>query len=119
MTETLCRASKHNPVYITYPVPEFSTNIPKTVAKNLFFNESIPTTMSYKEYLSRASKSRALIADAAQFCDAKVLDPTTILCPQNECISIYKNRPIYRDADHLSEYGNKVLTPMFKNALNP
>ena len=119
LTETLCRASKHNPVYITYPVPEFSTNIPKTVAKNLFFNESIPTTMSYKEYLSRASKSRALIADAAQFCDAKVLDPTTILCPQNECISIYKNRPIYRDADHLSEYGNKVLTPMFKNALNP
>ena len=34
-------------------------------------------------------------------------------------LSIYKNRPIYRDADHLSEYGNKVLTPMFKDALNP
>ncbi len=41
----------------------------------------------------------------------KVLDPSIILCKTGQCISEYKGRPIYRDGDHLSEYGNKLLIP--------
>jgi hypothetical protein len=49
----------------------------------------------------------------------KVLDPSLILCKGKECISEYQGRPIYRDSDHLSEHGNKLLIPMFKEAFNP
>ena len=42
-----------------------------------------------------------------------------VLCPKNECKSLQNGRPLYRDADHMSENGNKILTPMFKDALNP
>lgn len=28
-------------------------------------------------------------------------------------------RPLYYDDDHLSEYGNKLLVPMFEEILNP
>jgi hypothetical protein len=29
----------------------------------------------------------------------------------------FKGRPIYYDGDHMSEYGNKFLAPMFESAL--
>ena len=81
--------------------------------------ESIPTTISYVDYIHRAHKSRNLISTAAETCGAKTLDPTKVLCPKNECKSLQNGRPLYRDADHMSENGNKILTPMFKDALNP
>lgn len=114
LAETLCKISKSNPTYITYPVPEFSMNIPKTISKNLLLNRSNPTTMSYENYLNRSSKVRDLIKNSAKECGVTTLDPALTLCSANECISAYKGRPIYRDGDHLSEYGNKLLTPMFK-----
>lgn len=117
LADTLCRISKTNPTYITYPVPEFSMNIPKTIAKNLFFNRSTPTTMSYEDYLNRSSKLRDIIQKSAQQCGATTIDPAQVLCPANQCISSYQGRPIYRDGDHLSEYGNKLLTPTFKKTL--
>ena len=89
-------------------------NIPKTISKNLLLNRSNPTTMSYENYLNRSSKVRDIIKNSAKECGVTILDPVQTLCSANECISTYKGRPIYRDGDHLSEYGNKLLTPMFK-----
>ena len=117
LTETLCKISKSNPTYITYPVPEFPMNIPKAITKNAFFNRSIPITMSYENYLKRSSKVRDVIHNSAKTCRVTTIDPAKILCPDNQCISTYKGRPIYRDGDHLSEYGNKLLVPMFREYL--
>ncbi|MDM1722465.1 acyltransferase family protein [Acinetobacter towneri] len=118
LTETLCKISKSNPTYITYPVPEFPMSIPKTITKNAFFNRPITLTMSYESYLKRSSKVRDIIQNSAKVCRVTTIDPAKILCPANQCISTYNDRPIYRDGDHLSEYGNKLLTPIFKEYLS-
>lgn len=118
LTETLCKLSKSNPTFITYPVPEFPMNIPKTIAKNLFFNQSTPITMSYETYLNRSSKVRDIIQSSAKACRVTTIDPAKTLCPAQACISTYKGRPIYRDGDHLSEFGNKLLVPLFKSYLS-
>ena len=49
--------------------------------------------------------------------NVKTLDPTPYLCNKDTCIALYNKRPIYYDGDHMSEYGNKLLSPMFKNVL--
>ena len=67
--------------------------------------------------MERSKKTREIISRSAVKCNVKVLDPSIILCKTGQCISEYKGRPIYRDGDHLSEYGNKLLIPMFKNAM--
>ena len=67
--------------------------------------------------MNRSEEIRKIINRSANKCNVEVLDASKILCKNNECISTYKNRPIYRDGDHLSEYGNKLLTPMFKDTL--
>lgn len=117
MTETLCQISKSNPVYIVQPVPEFPYNIPKTIAKDMLINTNNLISYSYEDYLDRSKEVRNIINNSARKCGAKILDPAEILCKTGECISKYKGRVIYRDGDHLSEYGNKLLTPMFKEAL--
>ena len=72
---------------------------------------------TYDNYLNRSGEIRKIINRSANKCNVEVLDPSKILCKNNECISTYKNRPIYRDGDHLSEYGNKLLIPMLKRGL--
>lgn len=120
MEEAICKISNNTPVYIVSTIPEFSFNIPDKIAKELLLgNKHFAPRLSYQEYLQRAGQINNILTSVAQQCGAKVLDPSKILCKNNECISTYRNRSIYRDGDHLSEYGNKLLTPMFKEILNP
>ena len=117
LTKTLCEISKSNPLYIIQPIPELGFNVPQRILKNSYYNQSKKTSISYESYLERSKKTREIISRSAVKCNVKVLDPSIILCKTGQCISEYKGRPIYRDGDHLSEYGNKLLIPMFKNAM--
>ena len=118
LEQTLCLISVNNPLYIIQPIPELDFNAPKRIVKNYFYGKNEKTSISYDSYLDRSEKIRKIIDKSANKCNVHVLDPSKILCKNNECISTYKNRPIYRDGNHLSEYGNKLLVPMFKEYLN-
>ena len=118
LTKTLCEISKTNPTYIVQPIPEIPFNVPKKIAKDIFFHKKEPGTYPLKSYLNRSIKTREIIKKSANICGARVLDPIVFLCKAGRCIYSYNNRPIYRDGDHLSEYGNKLLIPMFKYALD-
>lgn len=111
---TICQTQKNHPVWVMQPTPELGFHVPKKIAKNLFFEQNKPTTISYQKYLQRNADIREAIERQSRKCGAQIIDPTEILCKSGECITQYKDRPIYRDGDHLSEYGNKLLTPMFK-----
>ena len=53
---------------------------------------------------------------AAQACGVHLLDPTPYLCRDEKCIGTQNDRPLYIDTNHLSEYGNRFLIPMFRAA---
>jgi hypothetical protein len=40
------------------------------------------------------------------------------MCDDKNCYADLNGRPMYFDDDHLSEFGNKVLVPMFSEILN-
>ncbi|OTG82390.1 acyltransferase family protein [Acinetobacter sp. ANC 4648] len=116
---TVCSVKKHSPVYLMQPLPEMNFNVPKTIGKNfLFGKQNADLSITLTQYLDRASDVRNIIKTVADKCGAKIIDPTEILCKSGKCIAQYNGRSIYRDGDHMSEYGNKLLTPMFKEALN-
>ena len=43
-----------------------------------------------------------------------VWDPFPILCPESPCSPYKDGRPLFFDGDHLSGYGNQIVTPNFK-----
>tara|TARA_B100000508_G_scaffold81048_1_gene62981 strand:- start:627 stop:2564 length:1938 start_codon:yes stop_codon:yes gene_type:complete len=114
LNETISKLRKKHPIYIVQPTPEMRRNIPKAIAKNyLLKNESTEFAIDESLYLQRNTKIRNLLKKIAYTNDSVILDPAKILCSDNKCIAEIQNRPIYFDGDHLSEFGNKLLTPMF------
>ncbi|WP_391485175.1 acyltransferase family protein [Acinetobacter baumannii] len=115
---TLCELSENNRVYITQPIPEMGRDIPKIMSRLQLHNQKyIDLSLPAKNYYNNNNEIRNIITDSAKQCKVTVLDPAEILCKNSSCISQYNNRPIYQDGDHLSEYGNKLLIPLFKNVV--
>jgi peptidoglycan/LPS O-acetylase OafA/YrhL len=107
-----------HPVYIVQPTPEMRTNVPNTLALNhLLGNGDVDLSVDYDLYIKRNERVRTLINDVAVMNGIQVLDPIPYLCDNGRCMAQFEGRPIYYDGDHMSEYGNKLLTPMFKLAV--
>lgn len=119
MIKTLCPLRKTNPVYITLPIPEMGRNIPKVFIKDLLKNEKLSSDYSrdISKYYERNEPIIELTQRVAKSCDLVIIDPKEALCDSTSCISHVNGHPIYYDGDHLNEFGNKLLTPLFKKAL--
>lgn len=113
--KTICTLTQHAPVYILSSVPEIGFNVPKKMNRDLLLQgKAEHYELPLQAHQKRAQKLNKIQSEVAQKCGAKILYPTEILCPEGYCLTQFKNRSIYRDGDHLNEFGNKLLTPMFK-----
>ena len=56
---------------------------------------------------------------AQRLPNVSVWDPFAVLCPagQERCDTLAEGRPLFFDADHLSNYGNAYLLPSFVQAM--
>ncbi len=125
--DSVCRISRDNPVFITTPIPEMRINVPKAMTNRLsFISSTFGVENKYNQvkikkdiYLKRNKKFIDLINKTEKQCDIKVLDVTNYLCDDEFCYGSSSNgRPYYYDGDHLSDFGNKLLSPMFIDSLN-
>ncbi|EEW7014461.1 acyltransferase family protein [Escherichia coli] len=115
LIESACELAKQRPVYIMRPIPEMMVDVPKTMARALAFGkQSTEISISLEEYHARHKLVWDAQDVAAARCGVKILDPLPYLCHDGRCWGSKNGRPIYYDDDHLSEYGNKLLVPMFK-----
>lgn len=113
LVSTACRIAKDRVVYLVRPIPEMNVNVPKTMARNMMRGETTNVSTSLIEYHQRQSFVWAAQNTARDQCGIKILDPLPYLCHDERCYGDKDGKPLYYDADHLSEYGNKLLVPMF------
>lgn len=107
----------HRPMYLVLPTSEMRFNVPKVMSKELLLNKKVTVpSISEEQYLKRNKPIIEIFNRVAANNKIKVLDPTKYMCSNKECKGLHEGRPIYYDGDHMSEYGNKLLTPMFKEA---
>lgn len=114
LTITACEIQKERQVYLVRPIPEMGVDVPKTLSRNIMFgrgNDDIKITL--EEYHDRHKLVWEAQDQAAEQCGVKILDPLPYLCDDQYCYGSRNGRPLYYDDDHLSEYGNKFLVPMF------
>lgn len=111
--DTLCTLAEHRPVYVVRPIPEMPVDVPTLVGRGLLFGEMRNPQLALDEYQQRNAFVMQLQDEAASRCGIRVLDPRPYLCDEQYCYGGYQGRPVYRDQDHLSEFGNRLLLPLF------
>lgn len=112
LTAMACRLAKDHPVYLVRPVPEMSRDVPST-ARAMVWGERQEVGITLASYHRRHDFIWAAQDAARDQCGVKILDPLPYLCADGVCRGAHAGRPIYFDDDHMSEYGNKLLVPMF------
>ena len=115
LVETSCMLAKDRAVYLVRPIPEMGIHVPKTLSRNMIFGrDSSDIRITLNEYHQRHDfvwKAQDL---ASEQCGVKILNPLLYLCDEQYCYSSKEGRPLYLDDNHMSEYGNKLLVPMFE-----
>ncbi|MDM0115251.1 acyltransferase family protein [Variovorax sp. J22R133] len=110
---TACQFAKDRPVFLVRPIPEMGVDVPRTMARAIMQGKTDNVSISLADYYKRHFTVLAAQDAAHERCGASILDPLPYLCNGNRCHGAKDGRPLYYDDDHLSEFGNKMLIPMF------
>ena len=113
ITQSACQLSKHRTVYMVRPIPEMGFNVPQTLSRRMIFGLNEDMFIPFESYWQRNAWVWAAQDAARDQCGIKILDPIPYLCHDGRCYGSLNGRPLYSDDDHLSEFGNKLLLPMF------
>lgn len=72
-----------------------------------------------KKNLEHRQSSMDMLNDVQSVAEnAYIWDPFDALCPDKKCSHFQEDKPLFRDDDHLSEYGSKKLALHFTDFLN-
>lgn len=117
ITRTACELAKSRPVFLVRPIPEMGTDVPATLARRMSFGMQGDISIPVAAYRARNDWVwKAQDAARAQ-CGVRILDATAYLCRGERCFGSQQGMPFYHDDDHLSERGNALLAPMYKQVL--
>lgn len=118
--KTVLEVGKERHIFLVLPIPEMRMNVPKVLSKSLLLNgssEAKVISLDKSIYIRRNKELIRIQNRIAKLKNVAVLDPTNFLCNMKTCFGELNGRPFYYDGDHLSEYGNKKLIPMFVNSI--
>lgn len=113
ITQSACRMAKRRTVYMVRPIPEMGFHVPKKLSRRMAVGLNDDLAIFIDAYQQRNAWVWAAQDAARDRCGIKILDPTPYLCLDGRCYGSRSGRPLYSDDDHLSEFGNKLLVPMF------
>jgi hypothetical protein len=114
LTNTACELARHRQVFMLRPTPEMTVNVPTTAIRRIMFGTPTDIHVSMSEYLARNEWVWKAQNAAKEKCGVVILDPTPAFCPNNQCQAIVDGLPAYRDHNHLSEHGSRLLIPTLK-----
>jgi peptidoglycan/LPS O-acetylase OafA/YrhL len=118
LVQSSCQLAQTHPVYLMRPIPEMPVEVANRMTRDLMWGREASTvSISLAEYHARHQFIWAAQDEAVRRCGVKILDPLPYLCHAGRCWGSKEGRPLYYDKDHLSEYGNKLLTPLFRQVL--
>lgn len=117
LKQTACLIAETNPVYMLRPTPEFTSSVPATMARAAMSGEQRRLALSKDTYHQRHAVIWSMQDSARAKCNIQTLSPLPYLCEGSTCYGDKNGLPIYYDADHLTENGNKLLVPLFDKAL--
>ena len=119
LISTACTLAQARTVYLVRPIPEMGVDVPRTMSLSLLFGgRNADISVSLEGYHRRHAFVWEAQDEAVRRCGVKILDPLPFLCDQDRCWGSKAGQPLYFDDDHLNEFGNKLLVPMFRQVFS-
>ncbi|MDH5943296.1 hypothetical protein L8R80_17575 [Vibrio splendidus] len=116
LKETLNYLTNQRDVFFTLPIPEMLVDVPTAQVINIIEGKD-NVSIDLSDYLDRNYHVLNLLKEISEENNKlHLLNPQDYFCDKVTCFgSDVYGRPYYFDDDHLSEYGNKLLSLMFKS----
>ncbi|MFT4274244.1 MAG: acyltransferase family protein [Pantoea sp.] len=113
-TRAVKKLATHRKVFIMTPVPEFDYDVIYRMTRDAMRGKPFAIQLPREEYLARNQDAlRMLHQVVAEIPNVTLLDATQALCDNYFCYGARGEVPLYRDSNHLSEFGNKMLGEIF------
>lgn len=112
--QTLDKLAKNRRIYMITPTPEFNRPVIEAVARNYLRDKGERVKIPLDDYNERNELALDIINNIPDEYNTKVLDVAPYFCDNSYCYADENNMPLYRDTNHVSEYGNKLLIPLFE-----
>lgn len=117
IVQDTCDLARQRPVWMVRPIPEIGQHVPKRMARRIALGQAAELGLPWLQYQARNGWVWRAQDEARQRCRARIIDPTARLCTAQRCISSLEGRPLYSDDNHLSDVGDRLLEPLFRDAL--
>ena len=117
LTRDTCELAAQRPVWMVRPIPEIGRHVPQLISRRLAMGRDPELGLPLRAYQSRNGWIWQAQDDARRRCGVRLIDPTVLLCDAQRCATSRQGRPLYVDDNHLSEFGNTLLVPLFRSAL--
>lgn len=114
---TMCNLAKDYNVLVTKPTPEQTVNVPNFLIKSIILDKDEDPSISIYDYKKR-NQETSLLFNEIEKCGVTVLDPVPYLCDNGVCPIVKEDKPLYRDDDHLNEWGAQQLIPLYQKFIN-
>ncbi|MCP6743822.1 acyltransferase family protein [Klebsiella pneumoniae] len=102
-------------VFILTPVPDYPYDVLFTMSRKAMLRENTDIKESIESYKKRSADiNQQLATIVMKSKNVEILDAAQYLCDSKECYGSKNGIPLYRDSNHLSETGNKILMPLFE-----
>jgi hypothetical protein len=115
--KTLVAAGKR--VVLVLPVPAYKKPIARILALRAWRQQRVEIELPRARHeAAQRLVTQALRAVAAR-TGATIIDPTDVLCPGDACLFSKDGVSIYRDSNHLTAEGARMLAPALSVVLGP
>lgn len=116
---TLLKAGKK--VVLVYPVPEVGWDTPRVgIQKAWKSGEDVTISTSFSQFMKRNSYTLSILDSLGEHEKLKRVYPHEHFCNtfiQDRCVAIYKSQSFYRDSNHLSNAGAKLIVEKITSVL--
>ena len=119
IADSACDLAKRRTVFMMRPIPEMGFDVPRTLSRRIAAGLMGDVSISIDDYRKRNQWVWDAQDAAHDRCGVKILDPLPYLCDSGKCYGSKNLHALYFDDDHLSEFGNKLLIPMFAAVFDP
>lgn len=104
------RDAKKN-IIIVLPTPEFEADVPRVIAKAMYFNADFGTVeLEVESYSERSAVVRRILHEVASDFFVDFVDPKSIYCDAITCGTLDAlDHVLYEDSNHLSYFGSLPL----------